>query len=140
MILMIAATCLIEVSIINWIFMSLNLINFGLIIRGNKSLKSLNTNFRMVAIIKFYSMTVLLANILFIVLIGAKEKKDLPNSNDQRLKRKFPTLYSKLKIIGFRTNDELLTKEELKTAFMHKFAAYIVFLLLSIYLSDYFQG
>lgn len=53
-------------------------------------------------------MLILLANILFIVFIGASEKTDMPKSNDQRLKRRFPTLYANLKIIGFRANEELL--------------------------------
>jgi hypothetical protein len=111
LILMIAATGYIETNVINWVFLTLNLVNFGLIIRGNKSLKSLKTNQRVVGIIKFYSMLILLANILFIVFVGATEKADMPMSNDQRLKRRFPTLYSYLKIIGFRTNDQLLDAE-----------------------------
>ena len=111
LILVIAATGYIETNIINWVFLTLNLVNFGLIIRGNKSLKSLKTNQRVVAIIKFYSMLILLANILFIVFIGATEKTDMPKSNDQKLKRRFPNLYANLKIIGFRTNDQLLDAE-----------------------------
>lgn len=44
LIMMITATAYIETNIINWVFLTLNLVNFGLIIRGNKSLKSLKTN------------------------------------------------------------------------------------------------
>lgn len=116
----------------------MNLGLFGLIIRGNKSIKSLKNNLRVVSIIKMYSMIILISNIMFILFVGEKPKVNQPHSNDQKFKRKFPTLYNYLDIIGFRTNVHILNEEQQKTAFENKFAAYIIFFLLSIYLNNFF--
>jgi hypothetical protein len=118
--------------------LALGFVLFGFIIRGNKSIKSLKNNLRLVAFIKIYSIIILISNIMFILFVGEKPKEDQPNSNDQRFKRHYPNLYKYLDIIGFRTNVHILNKEQQQNAFGNKFAAYIIFFLLSIYLASFF--
>lgn len=80
---MIGAISAIETNLINWVFLGLNIILLGFIIRGNKSIKSIRNNLRLVSFIKMYSIIILMANIMFILFVGEKPKEHQPNSNDQ---------------------------------------------------------
>jgi hypothetical protein len=73
-ILMVGANSQTETNLINWVFMGMNFVLFGLIIRGNKSIKSIKNNLKLVSFIKVYSMTMLISNIMFILFVGEKEK------------------------------------------------------------------
>jgi len=138
MITMIAIHALIETNIINWIFFILNAINLAMMIRGNKGIKYLKQSIFIANSIKVYALMVLILDILFISFIGEDEKADQPNSLDQRFKRKFPSVYENLGIIGFRSNN--LANESSDFALKYRLLAYVIYFLLSIYLVNYFQS
>jgi|TARA_B110000285_G_C14955002_1_gene528724 hypothetical protein len=61
--------------------------------------------------VKAYALTVLIADIFFIVFLGELEKPvHYVNSYDVMLKKAYPDLYKNLDIIGFRSQNPLLHK------------------------------
>ena len=69
-----------DINLINWVFFSLNLINFAMFIRSTNQ-KNLDYQLNMIKFLKFYSIFILTINMMFVLIIGEKESKD-PESID----------------------------------------------------------
>ena len=121
-----------QTNLLNWAFFIVMVTNVVIMIEGDTSKASLKKQETIASIIKFFAISIILLDIMFVGIIGEKERTDY-HSNDQAFKRKYPRLYSYLDIIGFRSNN---TKDE--NDFVRKFTIYVTFFLLSIYLENHF--
>ena len=102
---------------------------------------------------KLWSTLIIFLDVFFLSLIGEYEKKDEPESLDQRFKANFPFIYRNLNLIGFRVwvnpftpicdfkrypnEHDCERQEQLTDQTKFKFYTYIAYLMLSIYLSNY---
>jgi len=132
-----------QVNLINWVFWILNILNFGLMIRGTKTTKYVNQIKATTNSLKFYSLMILVIDIAFSIFIGEREKT-FPNSLDQKFKRALPRIYAHLDIIGLRPDPTKMlnpdgtpisVEKQMETRFM----IYITFFMLSMYLSSHFK-
>lgn len=130
-----------QVNLISTIFFVLNILNLGFIAKGDDKASTLRHSFRVTRIIKWYSCFVLFADVLFICFIGEVEKQDQPQSWDQQFKARFPDLYTHLDFIGLRMSISLtepLSEDEKRQIMKIKFYSYIAYLIMAIFLSNYF--
>jgi hypothetical protein len=70
LILMIYMQIYIETNLINWVFFILNTVSFALLIRANTNVASIELQLKVANFIKFYSLIVMVADILFISFVG----------------------------------------------------------------------
>lgn len=145
----------IEQNIINWVFWTFNILNFALMIRGSKQIKYLQQSLFVTQCNKLYALTILIADIIFIVFLGELQKPvNYVNTLDIKLKTAYPDLYKNLDLIGFRSQNPLLqkaqasltaaeiqTQKEMGSSAMEaRFIAYVAFFLFSCYLAIYFKA
>lgn len=70
LILMIYMQIYIETNIINWVFFVLNTLGFALMIRANTNVYAIEQQLKVANLIKFYSLMILVLDILFISFVG----------------------------------------------------------------------
>jgi hypothetical protein len=78
--LMVYMQIYIETNIINWIFFVLNTLSFALMIRANTNVYAINQQLNVAQFIKFYSLIILVVDILFISFVGYDPKNNQPGN------------------------------------------------------------
>lgn len=159
LIVMVGLQYYIEQNLLNWIFWIFNITNFALMIRGSKQIKYLKQSLCITNFVKVYALTVLIADIFFIVFFGELAKPvTYKGSPDVMLREKYPHLWENLDIIGFRSQNPLLHLDpskfteaqkkaglvekqltESQSAMESRFVTYVAFFLFSCYLAIYFN-
>ena len=130
-----------QTNFINWVFIVLVLTNFAFIVKNDNKLSTISWSVKIATILKYYSATILILDILFIVFVGEFESTD-PDSLDQKMKKKIPFLYNNLDLIGFRTYyapGETVKKLTKMKDLAFKFIEFIGFLMISIYLEGSYK-
>jgi hypothetical protein len=122
-----------ETNILNWLFFIVNIMNLVILISGASTQASLKRQERIATFIKLFAIIIIVIDILFIFLIGEFEKKNKPDSLDQKFKKALPLFYNHLDIIGFRSNNAVDEHD-----FTRKFVTYVSYFLLSLYLENHF--
>lgn len=145
---------------ITFVFWAQFIILVAGIARGDKKASTIKMMVNVSERMKLWSTLIIFLDVFFLSLIGEYEKKNEPESLDQRFKANFPTIYRNLNLIGFRVwvnpytpicvkdthaskssfdpNEHDCVEEQAlidKTKF--KFYAYVAYLMLSIYLSNF---
>lgn len=104
LVVMVSLQYFIEQNLINWVFWIFNIVNFALMVRGSKQIKYLKQSLCVTNFVKVYALTILIADIFFIVFLGELPKpKTYTNSWDVKLRNSHPELWRNLDIIGFRS-------------------------------------
>jgi hypothetical protein len=129
-----------QTNFITWIFFFLNVNLMALVARGGKDIKIMKHTLNFSLVIKYYSVLVILVDILFIFLIGEESLKNNPNSFDEKLHKACPLFYKYLDYIGLRIIKSTGSDETDKPGFINqmyctRFTAYIVYMLFSFYIS-----
>lgn len=126
-----------ETNIINWVYFVLVQICIVYLIKNDNKPSTIEKNYLISSIIKYYSAAIILLDITFICFVGEVEKPDRPNSLDQIFKRNYPLLYSQLDIIGVRVYSPggELTGDERNYQLKFRFVSHIAFFIISIYLT-----
>jgi hypothetical protein len=82
----IIAMCVIHVNmqtnILNWLFFIVNIVNVVIMIIGVETQSSLRTQETIAKFIKVFSITIIVIDIFFVVIIGEFEKPNKPDSLD----------------------------------------------------------
>ena len=89
-------------------------------------------------VIKYYSVFIILVDILFIFIIGEEAIPNRPNSYDAKLKKNAPIFYEYLDYIGFRVitdPSKQIDPAVINKQFCVRFTSYIVYMLFSFYIS-----
>jgi hypothetical protein len=110
----------------------------SLVARGGLDLHTLKRTWQCAAIIKYYSVSIILIDVAFICFIGEAGITADKNSYDQQLKRAAPILYKYLDFIGLRVITDPYKKPtptELNHQLQVRFTSYIVYMLFSLYLA-----
>jgi hypothetical protein len=68
--------CHAESNLVNWVFFIANIINFAFVAKGDNKSSTNKKSKRCADFIIVYSATMLLANIMFILFVGEKEKPE----------------------------------------------------------------
>ena len=136
LILMIYMQIYIETNLINWVFFILNTVSFALLIRANTNVASIELQLKVANFIKFYSLIVMVADILFISFVGYDP--DNQQAGNLYIKENYPNLHNNMTIIGFRSGnvDSSVSKEKI---LQFQFLTYVVYFMLAIYLCSYFE-
>jgi hypothetical protein len=114
----------------------------SLVARGGLDLHTLKRTWQCAAIIKYYSVSIILIDVAFICFIGEAGITADKNSYDQQLKRAAPILYKYLDFIGLRVITDPYKKPtptELNHQLQVRFTSYIVYMLFSLYLAGQYE-
>lgn len=131
-----------QVNLISWIFFVLNMMMLSFIAKGDDKDSTNRYTKQVCTVIKVYSTIILVSDILFICLVGEREKLQQPDSLDQEFSRRYPLLYENLDLIGLRLyvdptlkdTEGALGEEHRRMMLKTKFFSYISYLMVSIYL------
>ena len=100
-----------DTNLINWIFFSLNVINFAIMAKNDNKPSTNKKSLFFARMIKVYSGLILLFDIGFILVLGEEESVEA-DSWDQKFKRKYPYFYKYLDFIGLRLSEYELKLDE----------------------------
>jgi hypothetical protein len=140
---MVASLSKAQTNLITWVFFTLNVSLMSLVARGGLDLHTLKRTWQCAAIIKYYSVSIILIDVAFICFIGESKSTDR-NSYDQQLARAAPILYKYLDFIGLRVitdpyQKKILHPVELNHQLQVRFTSYIVYMLFSLYLAGQYE-
>ena len=137
LILMIYMQIYIETNIINWVFFVLNTMSFALLIRANTNVASIDLQLKVANFIKFYSLIVMVSDILFISFVGYDPDNQQPGN--LYIKEHYPTLHDNMEVIGLRSGGLETSTVDKEKILQFQFLTYVVYFMLAIYLCSFFE-